>query len=348
VFRNAWLTIALAVQLPALAWLEERLDLRELRLFALALATAVLLRLLLNPYVLDYDADAALGAQWIVYGYGIPALAFFAGSRIFRRRAADLTVTVLEAGALAFALLFMSFEIRLWIEGDVASRHLGFTELSLHTLLWLATGWWRGRAYVAYGRAIDGWYAAVLIGLGAAGVFLGQLLVLNPALTSEYIGRWPIIDMLLLGYLGPAVLLALIASDLGAAPQLSWLKPAAGIGALVLAFAWVTIETKRLFQGPRLVLWHRSDGEYYAYSVAWLIFAFLLLAGGLLRQRPGLRYGALAVLLVAVLKVFISDMAGLQGLYRVASFLGLGLSLVAIGWIYQRFVYPRPPGPASA
>jgi uncharacterized membrane protein len=48
------------------------------------------------------------------------------------------------------------------------------------------------------------------------------------------------------------------------------------------------------------------------------------------------------------LKVFISDMAGLQGLYRVASFLGLGLSLVAIGWIYQRFVYPRPPGPASA
>jgi uncharacterized membrane protein len=188
----------------------------------------------------------------------------------------------------------------------------------------------------------------VLIGLGVAGVFLGQLLVLNPVLTYEYIGGWPIIDMLLLGYLGPAVLLALIASDLGAAPRLSWLKPAAGIGALVLAFAWVTTETKHLFQGPRLMLWHRSDGEYYAYSVAWLIFAFLLLAGGLLRQRPGLRYGALAVLLTTVFKVFISDMAGLQGLYRVASFLGLGLSLVAIGWIYQRFVYPRPGGQVSA
>jgi uncharacterized membrane protein len=86
--------------------------------------------------------------------------------------------------------------------------------------------------------------------------------------------------------------------------------------------------------------------------VVWLLFAFLLLAAGLWRKQAGLRYGALAVLLIAVAKVFISDMAGLQGLYRVASFLGLGLSLVAIGWIYQQFVYPRPAeastGPASA
>ncbi len=32
-------------------------------------------------------------------------------------------------------------------------------------------------------------------------------------------------------------------------------------------------------------------------------------------------------------------MGGLTGLYRVASFLGLGLSLVGIGYIYQRFVF---------
>jgi uncharacterized membrane protein len=41
-----------------------------------------------------------------------------------------------------------------------------------------------------------------------------------------------------------------------------------------------------------------------------------------------------------VAKVFIGDMAGLAGLYRVASFLLLGLSLVGIGWLYQRFVFP--------
>ena len=351
VFRNAWLTIALALQIPALGWLEQRLRLRELRLFALSLATIVLFRLVINPYILDYGSDSLFGAQWILYGYGVPALAFFAGSVIFRRAADDLTVTVLEAGALAFALLLMGYEIRLGIEGRVDSPHLSLLELSLHTLVWLTTGWWRGRAYAVSGRVVDGWYAAILIALGVIGVLV-QLIPLNPVLTSEYIGEWPVIDKLLLGYFAPAALLVMVARDLDQIPNLSWLRPAAGIAALLLAFVWVTLETKHLFQGTTLVPWHRSDGEYYAYSVVWLFFAFLLLAAGLWRKQPGLRYGALAVLLIAVLKVFISDMAGLQGLYRVASFLGLGLSLVAIGWIYQRFVYPRPPEagtrPASA
>ena len=35
-------------------------------------------------------------------------------------------------------------------------------------------------------------------------------------------------------------------------------------------------------------------------------------------------------------------MAGLEGLYRAASFFGLGLSLLAVGFIYQRFVYRQP------
>jgi len=37
-------------------------------------------------------------------------------------------------------------------------------------------------------------------------------------------------------------------------------------------------------------------------------------------------------------------MAGLGGLYRVAAFLGLGLSLVGIGYIYQRFVFAETAG----
>jgi uncharacterized membrane protein len=54
----------------------------------------------------------------------------------------------------------------------------------------------------------------------------------------------------------------------------------------------------------------------------------------------------LAVLVLAVLKVFLLDMSGLGGLWRVASFLGLGLSLIGIGWIYQRFVHRQRDKPA--
>jgi uncharacterized membrane protein len=347
VFRNAWLTVALALQLPALAWLEEKLELKELRLLAFALASAVLIRLALNPYVLDYDATAELGAQWILYGYGVPAVAFFAASRLFRRSADDLAVTVLEAGALAFALLLVAFEIRLATEGRIKSPNLTFYELSLHTLVWLAAGWWRVRAFARSRRPIDAWNAGILITLGAVGVFIGQLAVLNPGFTGEVVGEWPLLNKLLMGYLAPAVLLVLIARDLGSIEGLQRWRLAGAVGALILAFTWITLETKHAFQGERLLAWHQSDAEYYAYSAVWLCFAFGLLAAGLWRGQAALRYGALAVLLVAVLKVFISDMAGLEGLYRVASFLGLGLSLVAIGWIYQRFVYPMAPPPAA-
>jgi uncharacterized membrane protein len=196
---------------------------------------------------------------------------------------------------------------------------------------------------------IDGWSSALLIALGTGGVFLGQLIALNPAFTREHIGEWPILNALLPGFLAPATLLMLLHRDLGRTEPLRFLRLPAAIGALVLAFTWVTLETKHAFQGARLLAWHQSDAEYYAYSVVWLAFAFALLAAGLWRRQPALRHGALAVLLVTVLKVFLSDMAGLHGLYRVASFLGLGLSLVAIGWIYQRFVYPdASAGPSSA
>ena len=39
-------------------------------------------------------------------------------------------------------------------------------------------------------------------------------------------------------------------------------------------------------------------------------------------------------------KVFLFDMSELTGLYRALSFLGLGLCLIGIGYLYQRYVFP--------
>jgi len=91
-----------------------------------------------------------------------------------------------------------------------------------------------------------------------------------------------------------------------------------------------------------------SDAEIYAYSVVWLVFAFALLMFGLVKKRPVSRYAALLVLVITVLKVFLSDMNDLAGLWRVASFLGLGLSLVGIGYLYQRFLYLPQAGPKAS
>jgi uncharacterized membrane protein len=39
--------------------------------------------------------------------------------------------------------------------------------------------------------------------------------------------------------------------------------------------------------------------------------------------------------LIAVVKVFLIDMAHLEGLFRVLSFIGLGVALIGIGRFYQ-------------
>jgi uncharacterized membrane protein len=153
--------------------------------------------------------------------------------------------------------------------------------------------------------------------------------------------------VLLVAYLAPAILIGLIADTLPPIAKAPYARIVLFALALVLILAWVTLETKRFFQGPVLDFWAESDAEYYAYSVVWLAFSLVLLAVGLWRKAPWLRHGALAILILTVCKVFLSDMGALGGLYRVFSFLGLGLFLVGIGYIYQRFVFTgkKPPDP---
>ena len=43
-------------------------------------------------------------------------------------------------------------------------------------------------------------------------------------------------------------------------------------------------------------------------------------------------------------KVFLIDMSGLTGLWRVLSFLGLGLALIGLGAVQRRFVLPAKQG----
>jgi uncharacterized membrane protein len=46
--------------------------------------------------------------------------------------------------------------------------------------------------------------------------------------------------------------------------------------------------------------------------------------------------------MITVAKVFLYDLGELRDLYRVASLLGLAVSLITISLAYQRFVLRRP------
>jgi uncharacterized membrane protein len=181
------------------------------------------------------------------------------------------------------------------------------------------------------------WGARVLLAGSCLAIVLFSLLTLNPLVTEAPVPGNIVFNALLLAYLAPVLLLGLIVSRL---ESLNWqkLRPALGFFALVLAFIYLTLETKRVFQGHAMVAGSTSIEESYAYSAVWLAFALALFVTGLRLGRKYIRYAGLGVMVLVVLKVFLWDMSSLEGLYRIASFIGLGLCLVGIGWLYQRFV----------
>jgi uncharacterized membrane protein len=91
-----------------------------------------------------------------------------------------------------------------------------------------------------------------------------------------------------------------------------------------------------------------SDTEQYTYSVVWLAYGVALLAFGIWQHSQPARLAAAAVMLLTVAKVFVVDMSDLPGVYRALSFTGLGLVLLAIGWLYQRRLFPARAQTQSA
>ncbi|HWA89906.1 MAG TPA: DUF2339 domain-containing protein [Rhizomicrobium sp.] len=340
--REAWLTVALAVQLPALAWIGTRIRVRSIEVIAAVVAFVVLVRLVLNWNVLGYALGPTPPLGWVLYGYGVPAVAFYAAARLFRQAEARAEpIAMLEAGSLAFAVLLVSLEIRLFVEGSLAVPHYGLFEQSLHSIAWASIA----TAVASYTRRAPNTTlftgAAVLFGAAAAQVVLLQLLAANPLVTHESVGSMPVANVLFLAYAVPALFAFRFAAAIAGTKFDGFSHFAGGLG-FVLVFAYLSFETTRAFEGPVFEPSRYGDGELYAYSIVWLAYAVALLALGIVLKRSILRYASLAVLVITVGKVFLIDMSGLTGLYRVGSFLGLGLSLIAIGWIYQRFVFPRP------
>jgi uncharacterized membrane protein len=337
--REAWLTVAYALQVLALAYIYERVTVAPLRRVAAIVAAVVLVRLCLNWNILEYDRGAGSAFGWVLYGYGLPAIAFFQAARLFRRHADDLLVVLLEAGWIAFVVLLASFEIRVLVSGSLTGTEYGLLEQSLQTAAWLAIAYALMQGHARAPRPVLLWAARILLCMAAAQVLLLQVLIFNPFHGQVFIGAYPIVNLLFLAYAVPAVFAFLVVPLLRRQGAAAAALVAAGIGFL-LSFVYLTLEVRRAFQGPVFDATPPENAELYAYSAVWLAYALVLLGLAIWMKRASLRYASLVALSITVLKVFLVDTADLTGLYRVVSLVGLGLSLIAIGYIYQRFVFP--------
>lgn len=329
VLHDHWLTLALAAFLPALALIEARTGLAALRQVALVVAALVLLRLLPNAQVLFYPFGHMPVVNGLIAAYALPAAAFAAAALLFRRRGEGVLVEALEGGAVVLFAAFVALEIRHAATGGDLLRPGSFTEGAFN-LLFLAV---QARVLLALagrsGRRVLAWAWRIE---GVVALAIGSLLLLgNPVFDGRPAGALA----LAAAYLLPALLVATTPRDL---PGRRWL----GLYATVAIFVWIGVQVRLLFHpaAPGLFRGGIMDAEMWCWSGGWLAYGVVLLAFGIWRHRPDLRQAGLAVVGIAAAKVFLLDMAGLGGLWRVLAFLGLGLTLIGLGAAYRRFVLP--------
>jgi len=71
-------------------------------------------------------------------------------------------------------------------------------------------------------------------------------------------------------------------------------------------------------------------------SASWVAYAAVLVVLGMRRKYAPIRYFAIVLFGIALLKVFFVDLETLGGIYRVAGFLLVGLILLVVSFLYQR------------
>ena len=98
---------------------------------------------------------------------------------------------------------------------------------------------------------------------------------------------------------------------------------------------------RRLLQPPGVAaLTFQFSGNFardMSYSIAWGLFALLLLIVGIRKRIAATRYAGLALLAVTVVKLFFHDLSQLDQLYRIGAFIAVAVIAILASFLYQRF-----------
>ena len=243
-----------------------------------------------------------------------------------RRFGLRTELLVLALAAVLYLLAFALEGVALVAAWSAVAVALGAGGRALHTRLAFVAA--LGTVALAIGHGlfceappqglfvgVDDLQAAVLA-IAAVTVALGALAVLLP----------PDMDLV---PVGPGA---------SGSPHGRWQILAAAAVALLYLFSIVIVERWGV-----TATGERREGGQFALSLLWAAVGLMAFVIGLLRGIAALRHAGLALLVVAVTKVFVYDLTELTSLARVASLLVIGLVLIAGAYFYQR-IRPGSPG----
>ena len=342
------LTLALAALVVVAALLDRRFRLPEMGWFVQAAVTGLGYRLIVDPGLPWAVADAAL---WeVIAAYGGAVLAMAGALRLMGGPERRVATVFLESGAAAGVALLANVLITRWLtHGETGAWMLSHWGATLNAMPWLilmlvqlyrlplggALRWLRMAL-----ATVAGLLAAA--GIGAAVVPLNPMVALTAGREGHVFGPY-VLDTLLVAYGLPGLLILATLPRLAALAP--WLRRGLGAIGTALAALWLALEIRRFWRGDDLSVPGVSQPELYSYTIALLVLGAALLYQAIARRSTDLRRAAMAVIALTVAKVFLLDAAGLSGLTRVASFVGLGLALAGIAWLNRWAAARQGDGP---
>lgn len=327
-FEQATLTLAIAVQVVSIAWLIKRFEVEHLGWLLKTVVVLVVIRLTLNPWLASYPAEA----HWPLWTFGGATVFCFTATRWLQTYPPLARWT--EAAALHLFVLTLWSEARYWFyEGDAFHAGYAFYEAVLNTLLFGALAlvyhykatlsermaiWYRGYSFLQLGFAL-GNYLALLMGV-----------MVSSPWAYQAISSTPVWNGLLVAFGAPVLLGWLVYRF-----YLPGCRRVAALFTALAGFIFICLQIRHVWQDSIRLDTHIGVGELYTYSIVWLLLAVAALLLGGWRFGKRCYQGGLLLLALVIVKIFLVDMAGLDGLLRVASFMGLGLALLAVAFIHQ-------------
>ncbi len=179
-------------------------------------------------------------------------------------------------------------------------------------------------------------------------------LALNPAVLGYHVrGDIAIFNWYLYAY-GLATAALFVSARLLAPPRQEVLginaPPLLSALGTILAFLLLNIEIADFFTAPGASIpAFKFSGDFardMSYTIGWALFALGLLSAGIWQKARAARYAAIALLSVALLKLFFHDLARLEALYRIGALLAVAMIAMLASFAYQRFL-PNNEKPSS-
>lgn len=285
-----------------------------------------------------FNAAGFFLALFVMYEHEKPTLTWYTlalaavylglSSWFGRRRDSDAdTLKVVNLVHVAIAIAFITIAIPLKLGGQ-----------------WITLGWLVESAVLlaiaVYTRTnFLRYFAGATLALG-----VGRLLIID----SDQLQSALVFNSRFLTYVvAIAIMAGIVAAGEKFASQreMPFVK-IAGLALNLLALIALTLEAHDYFSRQIAATYGFSDNYQryrqidlawnFSYSAIWLIYGAGMMVFGFWKRDGFVRWQALVLMALTIVKVFTYDSWNLEKVYRVLSFIGLGVMLMAISYIYHR------------